>query len=415
MTFRFQPTSNSENPPNSAGVEVPSTAPGQYLGYSLQPTLLAMRLRQAPEGSACSIEVFDDVAELADDGTVHLTQSKSTLTGNPVSDRAESLWKTLYNWLELVKQGMVNPETTIFEIYVSQKVTGQVVELFCQATTNTAAAQALAFVRDLFWGAAPERVGRAELSLAMKKYANPVFEADESKIIPIIRNFRLTCSDTGSPISDFITIIASDPVSQHKVDFFVDKLLGWVKRQTDVMLEKGLPAVIKRDDFHREYETLARKYDRESILASFAPKPSPDQLYEHLGDTFIQQLSLIEEDYGEKLEAISDLLMAGWDRAKWSESGEVHESSFDELFESLQRTWRNLKKSNDITHAARPPIEQGKLLYYECKKYRATVQQMPVSADYFTPGCFHLLADVPYIGWHPQYATLLSHKHEEAL
>ncbi len=181
------------------------------------------------------------------------------------------------------------------------------------------------------------------------------------------------------------------------------------------MLERGLPAVIKRDDFHREYEALARKYDRESILACFAPKPSFDQVHEHLSDTFIQQLSLIEEDYDEKLEAISDLLMAGWDRTKWSESGEVHESSFDELFESLHRAWRNLKKSNDITHAARPPVEQGKLLYYECKKFHATVQQMTVSADYFTPGCFHLLADVPSIGWHPQYATLLSHKHEEAL
>ncbi len=231
MTFRSQPRNNRENPPNSFGVEIPSAAPGQYLGYSLQPTLLAMRLRQAPEGSACSLEVFDDVAEHADDGTVHLTQSKSTLTGNPVSDRAESLWKTLYNWLVLVTQGLVNPETTIFEIYVSQNVTGQVAELFCQATTNTAAAQALEIVRDLFWGAAPERVGRAGLSQALKKYANPVLDADKSKIIPVIRNFRLTCSNTGSPISDFIAIIASDPVSQHKVDFFVDKLLGWVKRQ----------------------------------------------------------------------------------------------------------------------------------------------------------------------------------------
>jgi hypothetical protein len=149
-------------------------------------------------------------------------------------------------------------------------------------------------------------------------------------------------------------------------------------------------------------------------LTCFAPKPTKDQIEVHLGDTFIQQLELIDEDYDEKLDAVSDLLMAGWDRAVWSQSGEVHESSFEELDESLRKTWRNLKKINDLTHAARPTIEQGKFLYYECMKHRATVQQMEVTADYFTPGCFHLLADVPQIGWHPHYATLLSISEKDA-
>ena len=33
--------------------KTPATAAGQYLGYSLQQTLLATRLRQAAAGSAC--------------------------------------------------------------------------------------------------------------------------------------------------------------------------------------------------------------------------------------------------------------------------------------------------------------------------------------------------------------------------
>jgi hypothetical protein len=392
----------------------PATAAGQYLGYSLQPTLLAIRLRKAAEGSACSLEVLDDIAEHAEDGTTHLTQSKSALTDNPVADRAVSLWKTLYNWLELAKLGLINPDITTFEIYVSRPVGGDLVERFHKASTVTEAVQALTSARDMLWGPAPDFSLQTKLAPKLQKYANTVLEADESLIIPIIRNFRLTCSDSSSPPTDFGKLIAADPVLKEAVPFLVISLLGWVKLQADLMIEKGLPAVILRDDFHREYTALRRKIDRESILACFAPKPNADQLHEHLGDTFIQQLDLIEEDYDEKLEAISDLLMAGWDRAKWSASGEVHESSFDELDDSLHKTWRNLKKINDITHAARPTIEQGKLLYYECKKHRVTVQQMTVTADYFTPGCFHLLADVPLIGWHPHYATLLPNKLEDA-
>jgi hypothetical protein len=393
--------------------KIPATAAGQYLGYSLQQTLLATRLRQAPAGSACSLEVLDDVAVQAADGATHLTQSKSALTNNPVADRSLSLWKTLYNWLELIELGLINSDTTTFEIYVSRTVSGDLVDAFHKATTATAATQALSSARDLLWGAAPERADRANLSKALQKYANSVFEADESLVLPIIRNFRMTCSASGSPIDDFVKLIANDPVPIKYVPYLVNNLLGWVKVQVDQKIEKGLPAFILRDDFHREYIAFKQKIDRDMILTCFAPKPTEEQMQEKLHDTFVKQLDLIEEDYDEKLEAISDLLMAGCDRVKWSESGDVHESSFDELDASLCRTWRNLKKINDLNHAGKPAVEQGKQLYYECKKHRATVQQMTVTADYFTPGCFHVRADVPHIGWHPQDAALLPGKHED--
>jgi len=242
----------------------PATAPGQYLGYSLQQTLLATRLRKVAAGSACSLEVLDDVAVQAEDGTIHLTQSKSALTDNPVADRAVSLWKTLFNWLELVKLKLVDPETTAFEIYVSRKVGGDLVELLLKASNDTTAAQALEAARDLIWGAAPKRSLKPTISKALQKYANPVLEADEFLVIPIIRNFRLTCSDSGSPISDFEKLIAGDPLPIKYVPFIMRYLLGWVKTQVDLMIGKGLPAVILKDDFHREYIAVKQKVDREA-------------------------------------------------------------------------------------------------------------------------------------------------------
>ena len=391
----------------------PATAAGQYLGYSLQPTLLAIRLRKAAEGSACSLEVLDDVAEQAEDGTTHLIQSKSALTDNPVADRAVSLWKSLYNWLELAKLGLINPDTTTFEIYVSRPVGGDLVERFHEASTDNAAVQALASARDMLWGPAPDFPHRAKLAPKLQKYANTVLEADKSLIIPIIRNFSLTCG-SGSPQTDFEKLIASDPVSKHKVPFVVNSLLGWVKKQSDLLLEKGLPAVIMRDEFHREYTACVRSVDRDLILKSFSPKPNDDQKQERLHDTFVLQLDLIEEDYDEKLDAISNVLLAGWDRSIWSQSGEVYEESFEELNTSLCRAWRNLKKANDIEHKAHPAVEKGKLLYYECMKHRTSVQQMN-PPDHFVPGCFHLLADVLEIGWHPEYSVLLQDALEEAV
>jgi hypothetical protein len=385
--------------------KIPATAAGQYLGYSLQSTLLAIRLRKAAEGAACSLEVLDDVSEQMEDGTTHLIQSKSALTDNPVADRAVSLWKTLFNWLELFNLGLANPDTTTFEIYVSRSVRGDIVERFHKALTDKDAAQALTFARDMLWGPVPDFSLKANLAPNIRKYVNPVLEADESLVIPIIQNFSLTCG-SGSPQADFEKLIASDPVSKHKVSFVVDKMLGWVKKQSDLLLEKGLPAVILRDEFHREYTACTRSVDRDLILKSFSPKPTESQKRELLNDIFVQQLELIEEDYDEKLDAISNVLLAGWDRAIWSQSGEVYEESFKELNASLCRAWRNLKKTNEIENKTHPAVEKGKLLYYKCMEHRTSVQQME-PPDHFVPGCFHLLADVLEIGWHPEFKEFL--------
>lgn len=97
-------------------------------------------LLEAGEGSRCSLEVLDDVAEQTTAGTTKLGQSKSALTTNPVADRAIPLWKTLFNW------------------------------------------------------------------------PNPVIQADEDILLPIIINLRLVCG-SGSPQADIEAAISRGPVS----------------------------------------------------------------------------------------------------------------------------------------------------------------------------------------------------------
>src|SRR5450759_1866858 len=93
-------------------------------------------LLEAPVGTACSLEVLDDVDAATPDGRKHLVQSKSALGDNPVSERAISLWKSLYNWLQLIERALVNPQQTTFELYVSREVHGQIVQSFDSARTT---------------------------------------------------------------------------------------------------------------------------------------------------------------------------------------------------------------------------------------------------------------------------------------
>ena len=166
--------------------------------------------------------------------------------------------------------------------------------------------------------------------------------------------------------------------------------------------------MINQADFHREYVAFVRSADRDAILNSFAPKPTEAQKLEKMSEVFVRQLDLIDADFDEKLKAVSDYLRACWDRTKWSTEGEVHEDSFELLDDDLCRLWKNIREEKLIENAEKEQTAQGRLIYYGCLQRRIQVQAM-VPPPHFVPGCFHRLADMLEVGWHPDYRNALKH------
>lgn len=363
---------------------------------------------QAPEGSFCSMEVLDDVAEQHPKKGVRLIQSKSALTANPVSDRAKSLWKTLSNWVEASAAWDIDLEKTMFEIYVSRPVGGAIVQSFADANSLEAARAAISQARVELWGEAPDFPLKSELAEDIAPYVENVLSADCARMAQIIRNFHLTCG-SGSPQSDVEAIIRSDPVSASKVRDIADHMCGVVKRRVDEQLEAGRPAVIGRDEFAGWYATFVRKIDRDTVLLSRARMPSEEEARGLMPKVFVQQLEIIGLSYEDKLEAVSDYLMAAADRTEWAVRGEVDETSFEDLDSVLKRNWKNKRRAGSIQHAGKADDLQGQALYSDCMQLDVPVQAME-PPDHFIPGCLHRLADDMSIGWHPTYEQKLKVK-----
>ena len=218
----------------------PTSAAPQALGYGLQYTRLTVMLLESPVGAACSLEVLDDVEGSSPDGQKQLVQSKSALGNNPVSDRAIPLWKSVNNWLQLIERGMVNPQQTTFELYVSREVGGEIVESFDNARTVDQARKSLASARAKLWGKPPTFSLRKSLPPNLARYVDPVFSASDRLLLPLIMNMRLRCG-SGSPQSDLLALLSTHPISLSKITVVADQLSGWVKRQVDLRLEQFLP------------------------------------------------------------------------------------------------------------------------------------------------------------------------------
>ncbi|WP_019080316.1 ABC-three component system protein [Yersinia enterocolitica] len=382
--------------------------PGQALGYSLQFTRLTHLLLQAPEGSLCSMELLDDVAQENNSGDVTLIQSKSALTANPVADRAKSLWKTLSNWIDLASSPSFEVEKTIFELYVSRPVGGSIVKTFNEAKTRKDAQEAIAQARKELWGEPPHFNLKNGVAKEIATYIEKVFTADQNLLQQLICNFQLTLG-SGSPQADLEACVRSHPVSPSKVSDIANYLCGKVKRHIDMLLEAEKPAVVARDEFHTWYRSYVQKIDRQMVLSSRAQAPEKEKTQEHLPDKFVQQLEIIGLPYEEILGAVSDYLMASFDRTDWATRGEVDETSFDDLDTVLQRTWKNKQRTCGLTHREKVEQDQGQLLYFECIQFSPPVQAMS-PPSHFIPGCYHILADSLAVGWHPNYEVQLKNK-----
>lgn len=382
--------------------------PGQALGYGLQYTRLLHLLLVAAEGTSCSMEVLDDVAQEHAQLGVHLVQSKSALTANPVADRANSLWKTLSNWVTLAAEGGCDPDNTLFEIYVSRPVTATFVHAFAEAATLDAARAAILQARTTLWGEAPAFANRINVASEITSYVEKVFDADQELVARIIKKFRLTCG-SGSPQADIEAVIRTHPVSPSKVRDIADHLCGYVKRRVDELLEVGRPAIIRRDEFKVAYDAYVRKIDRDTVLLSRAKAPNLDESQGYLPKIFVQQLEIIGLTFEDKLEAVSDYLMAAADRTDWAVRGELDVTSFDDLDANLKRNWKNKRLACKIAHAGKALDQQGQALYADCMQVSASVQAME-PPDHFVPGCLHRLADDLSIGWHPEYEQHLKVK-----
>lgn len=380
--------------------------PDQYYGYSLQTTRLLARLLTCAPGTAVSLEVFEDVGVELADGTKVAIQIKSTSGDNPVADRAVDLWKTFANWVEAAERGELNPESTKFEIFVSVPKSGNVVNSFHEATTIDQARQALEQSRQLLWGNPPLFPLKASVADGLRPYATRVLEADPELVSQIIRSFELT-SGTGSSYDDLSELLARGFVPAELVDDTLKFALGWVKKETDQLIEKKRPAVLTFDQLHFEITAFVRAHDRRTVLRSSAGMPSNADIEADLGiKVYVAQLELIGCDEEKKIQAVTDFLRSSVDRTKWSALGWIVESSLDDFEQRLLRAWDNIRSKTDIALKDASEIQRGASLYSECCLFQVTMDGLQIPY-YFVPGSFHLLADALTVGWHPNYKALL--------
>ncbi|WP_321947824.1 ABC-three component system protein [Paraburkholderia sp. J10-1] len=383
-----------------------TSAPGQFYGYGIQEARFLHHLLRSQPGDTVALECIDDVSGTLN-GEKYAEQVKSGLAHNPISDRSIDLWKTFANWLNGRRSGKI-PAGTKFILYVAQPYRGKIAQRLGDCESKQDAKAAIAEIRKEFWGDAPEFAKRASIPEKLAKQVNVVLRASERALVDIIQAFSLE-RGIGAPYDEIAAEVAAAPVGAENVEQILHQLAGWIHITIFDLIQKGLPAVVSRDEFHTEYVAVVRKFDRsDTILPTFATPPKAQDLEAELllDQMYLRQLSLIGAEQDTIYDAMNTFLMAAVDRTEWAKRGYVHRSSFTEYEAALKRIWNSKKTAVRVEMRGKPPEDFGTVLLSSCLEANVLLQGKTVSS-HFTPGSFHKLANTLDVGWHPDFAKIL--------
>lgn len=374
-----------------------NSAPGQYLGYALQPVRLCSHLLRAPDGSTVSLEHLDDISSTKPNGHLLLEQCKSSLRGNPLADKSVEMWKAFATWAALAKAGKINSAKTRFQIYVTPENTGPVAERLHAASTKQAISPILTELKTWI---KPSTAGKG-----CNPHLSAFLSAGDALCLEIIRNFQIVREQ--DPLEGVREILRAF-IPEGSLEDFCKAAIGHAKEEADDLIRGGKTATIDAKMFRKKFRAFVSKHSLAGLLNSTTDKPDDAVVKGVVSSSpvFIRQLQLVKIGDDALIEAASDFLQTNADKTNWAADGEIVADSFDEFDNGLKKRFKLARDEFEDTQKSEPPELRGRSTYRKCVGWEAKLEGREVPR-YFVPGSYNILADTRQIGWHPQYVSLL--------
>lgn len=383
-----------------------SNAPGQLLGYTIQlPRALYHLLRSGP-GDAVCVEVLSDVATLKPDGGVIAEEDKSSIVGNPLTDKSTDLWKTFSNWIKAIISKHLDVGKTKFILYCNQSGRSGIVDKFSSARNQQEAQSAIDDAKKV--------LNDIKKDHDIWEYYDFVVNQNESLLVEVVERFELQIgSDVG--FEDVRYEIRRKHVPESQIEFLMDQISGWLQKVITEKIATREPATISWEEFNHQFLVLFDRTRRRELLdftLQYPPKDEDIQSHVKVHPIYLKQLDVIGTTDDDILEAVSDFLRADVNRERWIEDGIIDENVAFDFETKLISFWKNQRKKIDITEKSRTEEDKGQLLLGECKSRQETIRDMSPPCSTIA-GTYHALANKPVLGWHPNWEKLFPKQKEE--
>lgn len=395
-------------------MQIRSNAPGQLLGFTIEfPRALYHLLKSGPDDLVC-VEYLGDVATIkscSDIATIKSSdiiteEDKSSIIGNPLANKSSNLWKTFFNWIDLIETENLDVNKIWFVLYCNNSGKDGIVNCFHSAKSHQEAQKAIDYAK--------KELNDIDQKHEIWKYYDYVVNQHETLMLEIVKRFELQIGN-GSGFEEVRHEIRRMIVPEKQVEYLIDNLCGWVLKRVSEKIVDKKPAIISWEEFNL-YSLVLFERVRSRELIDFAllnPHRNEElqsQVKHH--PIYIQQLGVIKAPSDEIITAVNDYLRADVNRNKWIENGIINDDIAAEFELKLKEFWNNQKKRIQLTHNHLSLEERGQLLLLDCKLRQETIGGTPPPPSTIS-GTYHALADTLDIGWHPNWGDIFTKKEEE--
>jgi len=385
-------------------IDTQHTATGQMAGYLFQPDRALVLLCSCKSKEAVSIELVDDVATVDEKGNIiYREQDKSSIqtNGHPFKNRSKDLWNTLMIWTKEIKNGTLKIETTRLVCVTNKKLDND--SLIKKIAIASNAEEIDAAISLLKTAATKPPAG-------IKKIIETVIAEEEilKKLIPQITLIEENTFETRT-----IEIAEALSLTDNIKENVIESLRGWFNESILKQLEKGQAPIIKKSDFNNRFTKAVNKetndrivFNVKRLVKSTITEIDREKVTDRI---FVKQMELIEHpDKNEiLLDAIDDFLCSESERTRLTLKGDIDREDLNEIDDGCRERWKEaFRRKRTALKIKMSEVQMAELAFeiYDStiSGYIATLKGIE-TISYLTKGTFHRLADIPEIGWHPDW------------
>lgn len=384
-----------------------TSAVAPWLGYTAQEYRLVQRLLTAKKSNVLGFEILDDLQEQSQDRTLLEQDKVSTTSRNIVSNQSKDLWKTLSNWVDLIRSEQIEVSDTDFLLYTNKEHTSGILQLLCNANNVEDAKSVYPDIVALV----------ADSSDSIRSYVENFSNLDDRKY-ELISNFQY-CHGSGSAPQDLKSSYQeiNTSISEYSENI-LQEILGWTKDTLTILAENRQPTLVSASAFGRRLGEIESKYRQHTLLNFICNRASSDEdVQSEITErpTYVKQLNIVDIEYTDIEEAVIAKLEAKDAVAKWTVEGYIQESSYSKYSDSLKRKWNVQKNITYMQGEGSSDEKKGMLLYYQCLQNSASIKlENKDVGDFFSHGLLQELSDSQNIGWHPNYKAVLKDGDDDA-
>lgn len=407
-------------------VKIDSVASSQLYSFSSQEAFLAARLIEL-EKYTCyiSLEKIGDVGVEGEINSITELKNAQSEQHNPLTNKSIDLWKTLYNWTKFFYDNHIDLINYDCILYVNSsnncvKDIARDLEL-CNEPSKFQ--KLLKRIKKEVIGNEKYRSKKQSNIKQEGKYKNSVFYAEnllsvelKNTFEQVVYHFRIEHSKISYLDTLKSCLVYKYGFPNSVLEEVMIMLLGRVKKRVLEALHQQRPIMISTNEI-KEFneEVLKRYFTRGKFQLHENTLPSADEIQASIYEKplYLRQLEIIE--ISELYNAVSSCIRFNKERRSWIQDGyidSIDDSKFLEYQRKQKEFWNRQKEKVLIIHNDKNPIQQGKLIHYECMEGNQETLENEVLDLELQRGIFYEMSngdfdDTLSIGWHPNYKELL--------